>query len=82
MLMRKVYSVHTVKTFFCMHCCMHVSAYVCNSIKKLCYINLVMCSPSSIISEIILRDVDPVARLESFRALKLSRLESFRALKC
>ena len=27
-------------------------------------------------------DVDPVARLESFRALKLSRLESFRALKC
>ena len=27
------------------------------------------------------RDVDPVARMESFRALKLSRLESFRALK-
>jgi hypothetical protein len=24
---------------------------------------------------------DPVARLESFRALKLSRLENFRALK-
>ena len=27
-------------------------------------------------------DVDPVARLESFRALKLSTFESFRALKC
>ena len=26
--------------------------------------------------------IDPVARLESFRALKLSRFESFRALKC
>jgi hypothetical protein len=26
--------------------------------------------------------IDPVARLESFRALKLSRLESFRVLKC
>jgi hypothetical protein len=26
-------------------------------------------------------DVDPVASLERFRALKLSRLESFRALK-
>ena len=25
--------------------------------------------------------IDPVARLESFRALKLSRLESFRVLK-
>ena len=28
-----------------------------------------------------IRDVVPVARLEAFRALKLSRLESFRALK-
>ena len=27
-------------------------------------------------------DVDPIARMESFRALKLSRLESFRALTC
>ena len=27
------------------------------------------------------KDVDPVARMESFRALKLSRLESFRVLK-
>jgi hypothetical protein len=26
-------------------------------------------------------DVDPVTRMESFRALKLSRLESFRLLK-
>ena len=26
-------------------------------------------------------DVDPVARKESFRALKLSRLENFRGLK-
>jgi hypothetical protein len=29
----------------------------------------------------MLQDVDPVARMESLRALKLSRLESFRALK-
>ena len=27
-------------------------------------------------------DVDPFARTESFRALKLSRLESVRTLKC
>ena len=29
-----------------------------------------------------IEDVDPVARLESFRTLKLSRLESFRVPKC
>ena len=29
----------------------------------------------------ILKHINPVARLESFRALKLTRLENFRALK-
>ena len=29
-----------------------------------------------------IKDVVPGARLEAFRALKISRLESFRALKC
>ena len=38
-------------------------------------------SQSDYIGFSALSDVDPVARLESFRALKLSRLESFRAQK-
>ena len=50
---------------------------------KLC--NIVMSAYTIIINKsqinMLNYDVVPVARLEAFRALKLSKLESFRALK-